>query len=128
MNDETKTKLTWVGGIAVAIFVVFLWPHTSTWDGDGQIDAFPSSGAAKNYRLDASMTVTSSWYGWIHTNRNIEYSGITGQWPDGGTLELRDCTIADHVQSECTDQDGKDYGIEVISAPNEPDADYSSAN
>lgn len=123
ISDAVKTRLYWVLGIAIALFVIFYWPHTSSWDGDGQIDAFPNSGSVKNYRLDSTMTVERNWRGWFRSNGTLEYSDIVGQWPNGGTLELQGCSVIDKERTYCTDQDGKGYGVEVVSAPDEPPAD-----
>jgi hypothetical protein len=126
MNDETKKVLWWVAGIAAAIFVIFLWPHTNTWDGDGSINAFPSGAESKNYRLDATMSVTEHKNGWLKSHD--EYSDIQGEWPDGGTFDISDCTIKQGQQSYCTDQDGKGYQVEVQTAPDPPETDDDSGS
>ena len=121
MSEETKKKLLWAGGLAAVIFVGFIWPHTYNWDGDGSINVFPSSASVKNYRLDATMTVTRHKNGWIQGYD--EYSDIQGNWPDGGNLELSGCVVRDKNQANCTDQDGKSYGIEIETAPDPPPPD-----
>jgi hypothetical protein len=125
--SEEKTKKIWIAvGIVVAIFVVFLWPHTSVWDGKGEIDAFTYEESVKTYRLPATMTVTQKRHGWFGGKERI-YSKIEGTWPNGGTLELEDCEVKDKVQSACTNQEGKKYGIEVIIIPEQPETEaYSS--
>lgn len=121
MSDKNSTKL--VGGLIVAglIWAAFFWPHTFTWDGDGQIDVFPDSDSVKNYRLDATMTVTLERRGWF--GGETVYTDITGSWPNGGTLELDGCTVSEDSRTECTDQDDKSYGVEVVAAPERPEAD-----
>lgn len=119
MQDKIKNNLTIIGVVLAAIFVVFIWPNESTWDGDGSINVFPSEDSVKNYRLDATMTVTRQSYGWF--NNHDEYSDIQGSWPNGGTLELSGCVVKEGSQSECQDQDGKSYGIEVETSPEPPD-------
>jgi hypothetical protein len=128
MSETTKKHLTYVGVAIVVVFVLFLWPHSQVWDGDGTINAFPSSDSVKSYRLDAHMTVTRHWRGWLKANGPYEYSGITGKWPNGGTLELGDCVVRDKNQSQCTGQDGSTYGIDVHTAPDPPDPEPSDSN
>lgn len=125
MTEEQQKKVWWAVGIAIAIFVMFLWPHDATWDGDGEINAFPSQDSVKNYRLVATMSVARHWNGWF-SKGTYTYSDITGQWPNGGELELDGCEVVDEQQADCTDHDDKSYGIEVVSAPDQPEADDSS--
>jgi hypothetical protein len=121
MSESASAKL--VGGLLIAglIFAAFFWPHTFTWDGDGEIDVFPSTESVKNYRLDATMTVTLQRNGWFGGHE--EYTDITGSWPNGGTLELSDCTVSQDSRAECTDQDDTSYGVEVVTPPERPEAD-----
>lgn len=121
MSESTSAKLVGAAIVAGVLYAAFLWPHVETWDGDGSIDVFPSSDSVKNYRLDATMTVTQHRTGWF--KREQEYSDITGSWPNGGTLELGSCTVPKDGRSSCTDQDDKEYEVEVVSAPDQPPAD-----
>lgn len=126
MREKLIYYIYGAAAISASVFVVFVWPHNSTWDGGGQINAFPSSDGVKNYRLDATMTVTRSWRGWFSIGGTITYSNITGSWPDGGSLELNGCVVTGTETQTCTDQSGKAYGIEISTAPVEPQTDTSS--
>lgn len=126
MNDNTKKILGWSAGIVVGIFVIFLWPHTSSWDGEGTINVFPEDATAKNYRLDATMTVTRHKQGWMH--KYDEYTDIRGSWPGGGDFNVEDCVVRDKATSDCSNQDGKMYRVEVQTAPDPPEDNGSSSD
>jgi len=128
LSNDTKEGRYWVLGVLIAIFGLFIWPHSNTWGGDGAINAFPVIDNSKNYRLDATMTVTKHSFGWLHLYSSYNYSSIAGAWPDGGTLELSGCVVKDKSRASCTDQSGKSYGIEVEFAPDSPDTSSDSGN
>lgn len=128
MNEETKKRLYWLCGVLLAIFVLFLWPHTLTWDGDGTINVFPSTSSVKNYRLSASMTVTRKMKGYLNLRVDNYYSDILGTWPNGGYLDLSGCEIKNNSQSFCFDQEGVTYSVEVNIPPDAPEYDYSANN
>jgi hypothetical protein len=126
MREEHRRVLYWIVGVSVAFYVFFMWPQTSTWDGDGTINVFPDKTSVKNYRLDATMTVTKHKKGWLG-KATYAYSDIQGQWPNGGTYDIQNCVIWKGQQSTCTDQDGRNYDVEVEVSPDQPEPDnYSS--
>lgn len=124
MTDATKKKLTYLSIVAVAIFVIFIWPHTYTWDGDGTINVFPVGDLTKNYRLEATMGVTRHKNGWI--NSKDEYLISRANWLNGGYLEFDRCIVDQDKQTRCISQDGVEYYIEVDTYPDQPEADTSS--
>lgn len=123
MSDVAKQRLIWLSIILGAIFVIFIWPHTDTWEGDGTVNVFPQSDAAKNYRLDASMEVTRTRNGW--SKGSDKYSIDTATWPNEGYLEFDDCVVNEGSRATCISQDGTEYGIEVDTYPDPPEADDS---
>jgi hypothetical protein len=126
MKDITKKKLTYLSIVVVAIFVIFIWPHTYTWDGDGTINVFPISDSVKNYRLEATIQVTRHKNGWM--NSNDEYSINSASWLNGSNLDFDNCIVAQDKRTECTGQDGSRYYIEVDSYPDQPEDDYSNSD
>lgn len=111
--------LYWALGIAIGIFVLFIWPSTSTYDGDGTVSLFPEGADAKNYRLDAQITVTEHDNGWFR--KNYTYKVTRADWPNGGYETFNDCTVQKDSRSDCVDQDNRTYTVEVTSAPEPPD-------
>lgn len=118
---KTDDYVKWGIGIAIAVFVVFVWPHQASVDGDGQVNLFPSSDSVKNYRLDATMTRTEYKHGFFHAKD--EYTNIEVQWPNGGSSSFT-CTVVDDEPEQCLDQDSKMYGVEVVESPEMPSSEY----
>ena len=118
---ETKDYIGLAVGAALAIFVIFVWPHQTSVNGQGQVNLFPSSDSVKNYRLEATMTRTEYQHGFFHSRD--EYSSIEVEWPNGGRSSFS-CTVVDDERTLCSDQDDTMYGIEVISAPEMPSSEY----
>ena len=125
MTQENQNRLTIAGIIAVGIWVVFLWPHTDVWDGDGTVSVFPKSEYSKNYRLDAQIEVTRHRNGWMYGSSDTEYNVTRFNWPDGGYADFKKCVVKNKDRSECKDQDSNTYVIEVTSPPEQPEADSS---
>lgn len=126
--EKNKKWLIPLGIIAAVVWVVFLWPHTDTWDGDGEISVFPNSLDAKNYRLTAQIEVVRHRNGWMYGSADTEYTVTQFSWPNGGDADLKNCVVKNKSQASCTDQDGKSYNIEVTTPPEQPEADTSSDN
>jgi hypothetical protein len=122
VSESTKKYLAYGGVALVAMWVVFVWPHTFSWDGDGTINAFPFGASAKNYRLEASIGVTRHKNGWIHNYDEYEVRHAT--WPNGGDMEIEGCVVKEESRSLCTDQNGKEYWIEVDTYPDPPESNY----
>ncbi len=121
-KEPVKAYVWWILA-AIAVYVVWFWPHTETWDGDGEINVFPSSDSVKNYRLDAYMKVELKRHGWF--DESERYSDIRGDWPNGGEFDISDCVVVKGSSSTCTDQSGKEYRVEVMTAPQAPESDSS---
>ena len=116
-----ETSKAWLLVIPIAIFIVFLWPHTDVWEGEGTVDAAPDPSSVKNYRLDASIQATKKRHGWFTSS--VTYNVDSADWPNGGTMELDDCLVPKDGTAACADQDGTTYEIQVITAPEQPEAD-----
>lgn len=124
MTEQHKKQLTILGVIAVVIWVVFLWPHVDTWDGDGTVSVFPNAGNVINYKLDAQVNVERHRNGWI--NGEEKYTVTQVSWPNGGYSDFTKCIVPKDGRSSCTDQDEKTYNVEVTSIPDPPEADSTS--
>ena len=122
MSDESLHKVYVIGGIALAIFIIFLWPHTYNWDGDGEINLYPDSESVKNYRLPATIEVTHKQYGWF--SDRTTYQITNAGWPNEGSLKFDSCSVKKDSTSSCTDTSGESWTVEVNSAPEQPEEDY----
>jgi hypothetical protein len=124
MSEDHKTVALLVGIVVLVIAYMTLWPSTQTWSGEGEISMFPDGSDAKNYRLDAEIDVTE------HKGigaKPTQYYIASANWPDGGTAEL-DCTLVVGGNNVCTDQDNKEYAVEVTVVPEQPQSDYSEGD
>lgn len=120
------------GGICLGIVIIWylaIGDKTgSTWDGSGTINVFPTADSAKNYRLDSDyISVKVKRQGLFHNYRTYIIS--SANWPDGGTLEFTNyCEVSElDGRDKCTDQNGKDYYIEVQTPPDQPESDASGS-
>lgn len=121
--DKMKYR-NWGVGIAIAVFIVFIWPHTSQWSGDGEVSIFVSSNGAKNYRVPAEMEVTSNSNGLIHKFTEYIINNVT--WPNGGHSYFDSCTVKDDNKAYCIADNGTEYYVQVNSSPEAPASDSSS--
>ena len=123
-KEDILEKLSWVG-YALVILFVFWWLIVGSerghkWSGGGEINAFPTNSEAKNYRLEATITGEVKAKDFFNYT---EYTPESATWPNGGTLELKDCKIPKGETKSCTSQDGRSYYIEIQTPP----ADDTSA-
>lgn len=99
---------------------MFFNSEKTTWEGEGAINVFPKDSASKNYRLESSdIEVTQDRRGWFV--RNLSYRVTSATWPDGGTLELYNCTIDYPKTSSLCETNSGNYYIEIESAPEQPE-------
>ena len=111
------------GWLSIVIFFWFLFvihPRGASWDGGGEINAFPQNAESKNYRLEADMTATIKGKSLI--SNYTEYSIMSATWPNGGRLGFRaGCTVSElQPRSVCVADDGKNYRVEVATPPEAP--------
>ena len=110
----------WLILVAIVLFYGFLNPLNGSWEGDGVISVFPEDATVKNYRLDAYMEVEKDKSGWFGA-KTLTYTNIIGSWPNGGTLDLYDCTVVNEERAFCRAWDGDGYYVEVYESPPEPE-------
>lgn len=121
--ERNKPLLIWVLVALGAYFVVFLWPHETSWSGEGSISVFPAGASAKNYRLPAELKVTEYRKGWQHDR--YESTIESADWPNGGNLYLDGCNIVENTRQKCMSSEGEEYEVEITEYPPAPVDDSS---
>ncbi len=121
-------KNEWLAMASLLGFFLFLWWSVRTgedgakWEGTGQVSIFPASSITKNYRLDANIEVTQKVPPF--SPRTFSYRVISASFPGGDQIQFTNCQVSSlGSTSNCTDESGKGWQVEVSTAPLKPETD-----
>ena len=90
---------------------------------DAEVSLFPISADAKNYRLEATVTVNGRPSGLFGSRRVYNVDEVS--WPNGGYSTFHNCTVGERQKAECEDKEGRKWKVEVTTEPTAPEAESS---
>ena len=124
-----KAEQFWVIFIGIILFYLcFFYPNQIDWSVDRTeeytVQVFPDSNNTKNYELPVDMDITEHRNGFRHSYIEYDVSRVT--FPNEGYLEFESCIAKDTKMTNCTDQDGAEWGVKVLVTPDKPESDSYS--